>query len=152
MSKPKLMLIGIGLAVAVLAVAGIVFISGFNSGERVDPGAISVTVASKCHQIIFTGEIHDLADPEGNRYVMHATVTGTPNLDVALPDGWTLEYVVIDEPLEVLPFGGGDNCFHNVLRDNLAQRQDHRDPRRLRVGLLRRGGNAQCRVDVYPAP
>ena len=91
------------------------------SALSADPGAISVTVTSKCHQIIFTGEIYDLADPEGNRYVMHATETGTPNLDVALPDGWTLETVVVDEPLEVLPFGGGDDCFHNVLRDNLTQ-------------------------------
>lgn len=86
-----------------------------------DLGVISVTVTRKCHQIIFEDEIYDLADPAGNRYVMHANATGTPDLSVVLPEGWTLEKVMLDEPLEVLPFGGGDNCYHNVLRDNLGQ-------------------------------
>ncbi|MEM7134400.1 MAG: hypothetical protein AAF702_49480 [Chloroflexota bacterium] len=27
----------------------------------------------------------------------------------------------LDEPVEVLPFGGGDHCYHNVMHDNLGQ-------------------------------
>ncbi|MEZ4868306.1 MAG: hypothetical protein R3C14_43660 [Caldilineaceae bacterium] len=91
------------------------------SPSGVDAGAISVTVTRKCHQIIYTDEIYQLADPAGNLYVMHATATGTPDLNPALPDGWTLQRMELDAPLEILPFGGGDNCYHNVLRDNLGQ-------------------------------
>jgi hypothetical protein len=40
---------------------------------------------------------------------------------VPFPDGWALAKVTLDEPLEVLPFGGGDDCYHNVLRDNFGQ-------------------------------
>lgn len=87
----------------------------------VDPGAIDVKVISKCHHVIFEDEIYELADPAGNRYVMHATDTGTPDLNASIPAGWTLARVELDEPLEIMPFGGGDNCFHNVLRDNLGQ-------------------------------
>ncbi len=90
-------------------------------GNSPDPGAISMTITRKCHQIIYTDEIYQLADPAGNLYVMHATETGTPDLNPALPDGWTMSLVTLDEALVVMPFGGGDNCYHNVLRDNLGQ-------------------------------
>lgn len=91
------------------------------AGNSPDPGAISMTITRKCHQLIYTDEIYQLADPAGNLYVMHATDTGTPDLSPALPAGWTLSLVTLDKPLEVFPFGGGDACFHNVLRDNLGQ-------------------------------
>lgn len=91
------------------------------AASGVDPNAISVTVTRKCHQLVYEDEIYELVDPAGNRYVMHATDTGAPDLDVALPDEWVLTKVTLDEPLEILPFGGGDACYHNVLRDNLGQ-------------------------------
>ena len=90
-------------------------------GNKVDPGAISITVTQKCHQIVFNEEIYQLANPAGNLYVMHASVTGAPDLNPTLPSGWTLNRVPLADPLTVLPFGGGDNCYHNVLRDNLGQ-------------------------------
>jgi hypothetical protein len=91
------------------------------AASGVDAGAISVTVTRKCHQLIYEDEIYDLVDPAGNRYVMHATAGEAPNLDPGLPDGWTLSRVELEEPLEIQPFGGGDVCFHNVLRDNVGQ-------------------------------
>ncbi len=92
------------------------------ASSGVDAGAVSATVTRKCHQIIFEDEIYDLVDPAGNRYVMHATAGDAPDLNAeGLPEGWTLERVELGEPLEVLPFGGGANCFHNVMRDNLGQ-------------------------------
>lgn len=96
---------------------------GASCGSRgVDAGAISVTVTRKCHQLIYEDEIYDLVDPVGNRYVMHATAGDEPDLNAeGLPDGWFIELVELDEPLVILPFGGGDNCFHNVMRDNLGQ-------------------------------
>ena len=36
---------------------------------------------------------------------MHATEKGEPNLDVILPNGWTLNKVSLQEPLVILPFG-----------------------------------------------
>jgi len=62
-----------------------------------------------------------MTDPTGNRYVMHATESGTPSLDATLPDGWSLQLTELSDPLEVAPFGGGNHCFHNVMRDNLGQ-------------------------------
>ncbi len=91
------------------------------TANGVDPGAVSITVTRKCHQIIFTDEIYELVDPAGNRYVMHAIDADTPDVNPTLPDGWTLARVALSEPLEILPFGGGDNCYHNVVRDHLGQ-------------------------------
>ncbi len=51
----------------------------------------------------------------------HETEGETPDLNPALPEGWTLDRVELDEPLDILPFGGDDACFHNVVRDNLGQ-------------------------------
>ena len=52
---------------------------------------------------------------------MHATETGEPSLDVVLPEGWTLKKVVLQEPLIVSPFGGGNDCYFNIVGDHLGQ-------------------------------
>ena len=70
---------------------------------------------------MFEDEVYELVDPADNRFVMRIAETGTVDLNVALPEGWTLTKVILDEPLEILPLGGGDACYHNVLRDNLGQ-------------------------------
>ncbi len=87
----------------------------------IEPGAVSVTVTRKCHQLLYEGEIIEAVDTAGNRYVMHATATGVPDLSADLPEGWTLATRELDEPLVVLPSGGGNHCYHNVLRDSLGQ-------------------------------
>lgn len=92
------------------------------SAEVVNPGSLSITTIAKCHRITFEGPvIYELSDGNGNLYVMHATATGTPDLNPALPDGWTLTERTINEPLVLLPFGGGDSCYYNIVRDNLVQ-------------------------------
>jgi hypothetical protein len=93
------------------------------TGQTVSAGFVSITTIAKCHEISYDGEsIYDLGDGRGNRYVMHASADGTPNInDVALPDGWTIEQRAISEPLVLLPFGGGDHCYYNIVRDNLTQ-------------------------------
>lgn len=92
------------------------------SGETVEAGYVSINTIAKCHQITYeAGTIYELSDGTGNVYVMHATATGTPDLNAALPDGWTLNAREISEPLVLLPFGGGNDCYYNVLRDNLVQ-------------------------------
>lgn len=92
-------------------------------GDVVDAGYISISTIAKCHEITYdSGETaYVLSDGMGNRYVMHATATGTPDLNPALPDGWTVEAMTLDAPLVLLPFGGGDSCYYNIVRDNLVQ-------------------------------
>ncbi len=92
------------------------------SADVVNPGYVSVNTIAKCHAITFEGPvIYELSDGQGNLYVMHATATGTPDLNATLPAGWTLSERTLDAPLELLPFGGGDACYYNVVRDNLVQ-------------------------------
>ncbi|MFZ4814937.1 MAG: hypothetical protein ACOYL5_10395 [Phototrophicaceae bacterium] len=92
------------------------------SGDVVNPGYVSITTIAKCHRLVWEGPvIYELTDAEGNLYVMHATATGTPDLNPTLPDGWSLAERTLSEPLVLLPFGGGDECHYNVLRDNLLQ-------------------------------
>lgn len=97
-------------------------VAGCN-GDVVAAGYLSINTIAKCHQITYTSpEIYVLSDGTGNRYVMHATATGTPDLTTpVLPQGWTLEAVALDEPFTINPFGGGDDCYYNIVRDNLVQ-------------------------------
>lgn len=96
--------------------------SGCNS-DVVNPGYISINTIAKCQRIVFDGPvIYELADGKGNKYVMHATGTGTPDTkNPNLPQGWTLTERTITTPLVLLPFGGGNDCYYNVIRDNLVQ-------------------------------
>ncbi len=93
------------------------------SGDVVNPGYVSINTIAKCHHIVYDGPtIYELADGNGNLYVMHATADGIPNVEgPQLPAGWTLTEREITEPLVLQPFGGGDSCYYNVIRDNLVQ-------------------------------
>lgn len=92
-------------------------------GDQVAPGYVSINTIAKCHRMVFDGPaIYELVDGQGNRYVMHATATGVPDVTgPTLPPGWTLTERLLDTPLVLLPFGGGDACYYNVVRDNLVQ-------------------------------
>lgn len=89
--------------------------------EGVPPGALSVTVTRKCHELVFTGEAWFLVGPAGELAVMHATEAAQPTDDVTLPSGWSLERRDLDEPLVLHPFGVGDDCFYNIIRDHRVQ-------------------------------
>jgi hypothetical protein len=92
------------------------------SSDVVNPGFVSISTIAKCQYIRYDGPvIYELSDGQGNLYVMHATATGTPDLNPTLPQGWILTERTIDEPLELLPFGGGTTCYYNIVRDNLVQ-------------------------------
>jgi hypothetical protein len=71
--------------------------------------------------VAFEDEIYQLSDDKGNLYVMHATETGTPNLDVVLPEGFSLKKVKLDAPLAILPFGDKEDCYFNIVGDHLGQ-------------------------------
>lgn len=86
--------------------------------DVVNPGYVSITTIDKCQELTWNGPtINELVDERGNRYVMHATDDGAPDLaGVALPAGWTLRQVDISEPLTIQPRGAG-HCYYNILRD-----------------------------------
>lgn len=90
-------------------------------GTTAKPGGLLVVVTRKCHELIFEGEVTFLNGPRGERAVMHATADGNPTTDVTLPPGWALEKQTLTSPLVVHPFGGGDACFYNVIRDHKLQ-------------------------------
>lgn len=86
-----------------------------------EEGYLVVKVIKKCQVLRFENEIYQLTDNQGNYYVMHATEIGAPNLEVVLPEGWTLKKVSLQEPLVILPFGKGEECFFNIVGDHLGQ-------------------------------
>lgn len=84
-------------------------------------GHLVVKVIKKCQLVVWEDEIYELSDDKGNKYVMHATETGVPNLNVTLPAGYTLQKVNIDKPLILMPFGEGEDCYFNIVGDHLGQ-------------------------------
>ncbi len=93
------------------------------AGEETDwikpaPGHLAIKTIKKPQVMRWDGPIYRLTDGQGNFYVMHATETGTPTVDVTLPAGWSLEKVELAEPLVITPSQGG---YYNVLGDCLGQ-------------------------------
>lgn len=84
-------------------------------------GHLVIKTIKKCQVVRFEREIYRLSDQKGNLYAMHATETGTPDLGVVLPEGWKLEKVALDQPLEIAPFGQGEECYFNIVGDHLGQ-------------------------------
>jgi hypothetical protein len=84
-------------------------------------GIVVVKTIKKCQALMYTDSIYQLTDNKGNFYVMHATEEAKPRLDVSLPEGWTLAVKKLTEPLLITPFGSGNDCYFNILGDNLGQ-------------------------------
>ena len=84
-------------------------------------GHLVIKTIQKCQTVMFTDSIFQLTDNKGNYFVMHATETGKPDTTVILPSGWSLKKQVLKEPLIISPFGGGNECYYNILGDNLGQ-------------------------------
>jgi hypothetical protein len=91
------------------------------NGTAANPGGLLFVVTRKCHELIFENEAWFLEGPNGERAVLHATANGTVNPDVKLPQGWTLKKETLATPLVVHPFGGGDECVYNIIRDHTLQ-------------------------------
>lgn len=90
-------------------------------GTAANPGALLFVVTRKCHELFFENEAWFLDGPNGERAVLHATANGTVKPDVQLPSGWTLKKETLATPLVLHPFGGGDECFYNIIRDHELQ-------------------------------
>ena len=86
-----------------------------------EEGHLVVKVIKKCQVIVFENEIYQMSDDKGNLYAMHATETGTPNLDVVLPEGFTVQKIALKEPLLIIPFGEKEDCYLNIVGDHLGQ-------------------------------
>jgi hypothetical protein len=87
-------------------------------------GYVVIKTIQKCQVVLFSGFAFQLTDNKGNFYVMHAYETGLPSetaTNSILPSGWTMKRINLSEPLIVQPFGGGNECFYNILGDSLGQ-------------------------------
>lgn len=84
-------------------------------------GYVAIKTILKCQLLYFDNFFYQLTDNKGNFYAMHATETGMPDMNVALPVGWSIKNVTLAQPLIVQPVSGGDNCYFNVLGDALGQ-------------------------------
>ena len=97
------------------------FVGGETDMLKPEKGHLVIKTIQKCQTIMFTDSIFQLTDNKGNYYVMHATETGKPDTTPALPRGWTLKKIMLKEPLIISPFGGGNECYYNIVGDNLGQ-------------------------------
>ena len=86
-----------------------------------EEGHLVVKVIKKCQVVVFENEIYQMSDNNGNRYAMHATEAGTPDLNVVLPEGFTIQKVALKEPLVIVPFGEKEDCYFNIVGDHLGQ-------------------------------
>jgi hypothetical protein len=80
-----------------------------------------IKTIQKCQTVLFTDSIFQLTDNKGNFYAMHATETEKADTTAAFPNGWSLKKVMLKEPLIISPFGGGNECYYNIVGDNLGQ-------------------------------
>jgi hypothetical protein len=85
-----------------------------------EKGHLVIKTIKKCQATLFTDSIYQLTDNKGNFYVMHAYESEKPDTTAILPSGWSLKKVMLQEPLIVSPFGGGD-CYYNIVGDHLGQ-------------------------------
>ncbi len=97
------------------------FIPSKTNMLKPEEGHLVVKVIKKCQVVVFENEIYQMSDGKGNLYVMHATETGTPNLNVVLPEGFTIQKVALKEPLVIIPFGEKEDCYLNIVGDHLGQ-------------------------------
>lgn len=97
------------------------YVGGKTDMLKPEAGHLVIKTIQKCQTVMFTDSIFQLTDNKGNYYVMHATETGKPNTAAALPNGWSLNKVIVKEPLIISPFGGGNECYYNIVGDNLGQ-------------------------------
>lgn len=97
------------------------YVGGKTDMLKPEKGHLVIKTIQKCQTVLFTDSIFQLSDNKGNYYVMHATENGKVDTTVSLPRGWTLKKMILKEPLIISPFGGGNECYYNIVGDNLGQ-------------------------------
>ena len=97
------------------------FVGGKTDIIKPEKGHLVIKTIQKCQTVMFSDSIFQLTDNKGNYYVMHATETSKPDTTANLPRGWTLKKVILKDPLIISPFGGGNECYYNIIGDNLGQ-------------------------------
>lgn len=97
------------------------YVGGKTDILKPEKGHLVIKTIQKCQTVIFTDSIFQLTDNKGNFYVMHATETGKPDTTATLPIGWTLKKMMLKDPLIISPFGGGNECYYNIVGDHLGQ-------------------------------
>ncbi len=104
-------------------IIGITYIPDKTDLNDVEPGHLKIQTIEKCQLLYYKAgsTVYDLTDNKGNYYIMHATENGNPSIDVDLPEEWTISTRVLNTPIILGPFGGGDYCYYNIVGDHLGQ-------------------------------
>ena len=97
------------------------YVGGKTDMIKPEKGHLVIKTVQKCQTVMFTDSIFQLTDNKGNFYVMHATEKRKVDTTVSLPSGWTLKKINLKEPLIISPFGGGNECYFNIVGDHLGQ-------------------------------
>lgn len=97
------------------------YVGGKTDMLKPEKGHLVIKTIQKCQTVLFTDSAYQLTDNKGNYYVMHATETGKPDTTTNLPYGWSLNKIILNEPLILSPFGGGNECYYNIVGDHLGQ-------------------------------
>jgi len=97
------------------------YVGGKTDLLKPEKGHLVIKTIQKCQTLMFTDSILQLTDNNGNYFVMHATESGKPDTKAVLPKGWSLKKVILKDPLILSPFGGGNECFFNIVGDHLGQ-------------------------------
>jgi hypothetical protein len=97
------------------------FVGGKTNMFKPEKGHLIIKTIQKCQTVKFADSIYQLSDNKGNYFVMHATENGKPDTTASLPNGWTLKKMILKEPLIISPFGGENECYYNIVGDNLGQ-------------------------------
>lgn len=97
------------------------FIPGETNILKPNKGYLVVKTIEKCQVILYLDFVYQLTDNKGNFYAMHAFENNAPDTNVVLPVGWTIKKLPLSEPLIISPFGGGDDCYFNIIGDHLGQ-------------------------------
>ena len=97
------------------------FVGGETNMLKPEKRHLVIKTIQKCQTVLFADSIYQLSDNKGNYFVMHATENGKPDITASLPNGRTLKKVILKESLILSPFGGGNECYYNIIGDNLGQ-------------------------------
>jgi hypothetical protein len=97
------------------------YVGGKTNILNPEKGHLVIKTIQKCQALMFNDSIYQLTDNKGNLFVMHATETGKPDTSAVLPKGWSLKKVILEGPLIIAPFGGGNECYYNIIGDHLGQ-------------------------------
>jgi hypothetical protein len=81
-------------------------------------------VVDKCEEYTFAGpELIIINDQNNNKYILSNHLNDKPLYDISvLPQGYTLDKIIIDAPFNLKPKGDNNECLYNLIIDSNGQK------------------------------